>query len=109
MNSEKSNNIMIFNKKKENESQIINNSKMFPGIKIFTNIDDSLRDDWKRLYLAGANYNLSPEWCDLWVKWFLTREKKLYIITFWKNNELQLLAPFYIALSDFHLRYRYSN
>jgi len=78
---------------KENQ---INNKAVLEGFKVFHSFDDEiLSNNWKTLYNEGANYNLAYEWCDIWFKHF-GKNKKLYIITIWKNNELNLLAPFYI-------------
>jgi len=77
------------------ENPIINTA--FPdGFKVFnTFADEILVQNWKNLYNKGANYNLSCDWCRIWFKHF-GKNKKLYIITLWKNNELKLLAPFYV-------------
>ena len=66
------------------------------GFKVFYTFDDEiLIQNWKNLYNKGANYNLSYEWCSIWFKHF-GKNKKPHIITLWKNNELKLLAPFYV-------------
>jgi hypothetical protein len=72
------------------------NIKILNEFKVFYDFnDENLIKNWKTLYNKGANYNLSYEWCNIWFKHFVKR-KKPYIITLWKNNELKLLAPFYI-------------
>jgi len=74
----------------------IKNITVPDGFKVFHGFDDEiLIKNWKNLYNKGANYNLSYEWCNIWFKHF-GKKQKLYIITLWKNNELKLLAPFYI-------------
>ncbi|MDD3013834.1 MAG: GNAT family N-acetyltransferase, partial [Candidatus Gastranaerophilales bacterium] len=64
-------------------------------IKIYSEINSELVNSWQELYNLGGNYNLSPDWCTLWFKYF-KRKRNLYIITIWENDELKLLAPFYI-------------
>jgi len=65
------------------------------GIKVFNEFNEALRQEWDSLYAKGANYNLSFKWCQLWFKYF-KRKRDIYIITFWEDNDLKLLAPFYI-------------
>jgi len=69
--------------------------KNLEGFVIFYDISNEiLSKNWKKLYAKGGNFNLSYEWCAIWAKYFLCN-KKTFIITLWKNNELVLLAPFY--------------
>lgn len=64
--------------------------------KIFHTFEDEhLEKNWVNLYNKGANYNLSYDWCKIWHKHF-GKEKSLRIITLWQNNEIKLLAPFYL-------------
>ena len=83
-------------------NQIIENQKtkkefigLNYGIKVFEELDEALVSVWQDFYNKGANYNLSPEWCQLWFKYF-AKKQKLHIITFWEDRDLKLLAPFQI-------------
>lgn len=67
-----------------------------PEIKIYNIFEEDLIFHWKNLYEKGGNYNLSFEWCNIWFKYF-SKNRKAYIITVWKNEKLELLAPFYIS------------
>jgi len=64
-------------------------------IKVYSEFNNELIKSWQDLYSLGANYNLSPDWCKLWFKYF-KRKRNLYIITIQEGDELKLLAPFYI-------------
>lgn len=66
-------------------------------LKIYDEFETGLVKCWKELYNKGANYNLSYEWCYVWAKYFIKKNRRLYIITLWKNETLKLLAPFYIS------------
>lgn len=65
------------------------------NFKIYTEINDELIKIWQDFYNKGAGYSLSPEWCQLWFKYF-KKTRSLYIITLWEEDEIKLLAPFYI-------------
>jgi hypothetical protein len=65
------------------------------NIKIYIEFNDELIKIWQDFYNTGAGYNLSPEWCRLWFKYF-KKKRRLFIITIWEDSELKLLAPFYI-------------
>lgn len=66
------------------------------GFKVFHNFyDENLINSWNILYNEGANYNLSPDWCRIWFKYF-GKNQQLHIVTVWKNNKLRLLAPLYL-------------
>ena len=64
------------------------------GFKIFYDFSD-IKPYWDELYAKGGNYNLSYNWCYIWYKNF-SKSKRPYIITFWQNKKLVLLAPFYL-------------
>jgi thiamine kinase-like enzyme len=64
---------------------------------------DKIADEWKKLYVAdGHPYNLSWEWCKIWFQHF-HEGKKPYVITFWNNDQLELLAPFYMIGKTLYL------
>jgi len=64
-------------------------------IKVYSEFNSELVKNWQDLYNLGGNYNLSPDWCNLWFKYF-KRDRNLYIITIQEDNNLKLIAPFYI-------------
>jgi len=64
-------------------------------IEIYQNITDELYSHWEKLYQAGAGYNLSPYWCKTWLKYFGNSDN-VRIITIWEQQELKLIAPFYV-------------
>ncbi|MFA6988699.1 MAG: GNAT family N-acetyltransferase [Candidatus Gastranaerophilaceae bacterium] len=65
------------------------------GFEIFHDFSDDLKPHWDNLYKKGGHYNLSFNWCQIWYKNF-PKNKKPYIITFWQDKELLMLAPFYL-------------
>jgi hypothetical protein len=65
------------------------------GFEIFHDFSDDIKPYWDELYTKGGNYNLSYDWCRIWYKNF-PKNKKPYIITFWQDKELYMLAPFYL-------------
>lgn len=73
---------------------LVNPINEFSGIKIFDEFNDFLIENWNTLYKNGGNYNLSYEWCNIWFKYF-SKNKQLYIITYWEKGVLKLLAPLY--------------
>ena len=66
-------------------------SKMHDVV-VFDTVDHELKNKWNSLYNVGADYNLSYEWCTLWMKYF-SKGAKYHIVTIWKENEIILLAP----------------
>ena len=66
-------------------------------LKIYNEFDENLLTEWQKLFelLKGA-YNLSPEWCSIWFKYFGDKNKKLFIYTVWEDDKLKLVAPFYL-------------
>jgi len=72
-------------------------------LKIYHDFDINLRSIWQDFYnSAGGNYNLSFDWCNCWLKYY-GHKKKPFIITLWKDNEIKLLAPFYIYANNLYL------
>jgi hypothetical protein len=65
------------------------------GAKVYNSFDEELMQNWEVLYSKGGIYNLSPEWCKIWVETF-EKEKSLYIYTFWENKVLKVVAPLYL-------------
>ena len=73
------------------------------NIIIYDTFDEHLIKKWRDLYLKGANFHLSFEWCSIWFKYF-NKNRKLQIITIWDDNkELKLLAPFYLEKNKLYL------
>ena len=72
------------------------------GIKVFHEFYPELIDLWNALYNDGANYNLSYEWCYHWFKHF-GKNRKPYIVAFFENKELKLLAPLYLFKNQLSL------
>lgn len=72
----------------------LDNNKVLSGIKVYNEFTPFLIENWQSLYKKGANYNLSYEWCSLWFKYF-NKGKELFVITYWEEGNLKLLAPFY--------------
>jgi len=71
--------------------------KKISDFKIYNEFDEHLMKEWQKLWnLLKGNYNLSPEWCSIWFKYFGNKNKKLFIYTAWENDELKLVAPFYL-------------
>lgn len=77
-------------------------TKYNADIKIYDTFDENLVKNWNDLYFKGANFHLSYEWCSIWFKYF-NKNRKLQIITIWDNNELKLLAPFYLEKDKLYL------
>jgi len=72
--------------------------------KIYNEFDEHLLNEWQKLSaLLKGNYNLSPEWCAIWFKHFGSKDKKLFIYTSWENDELKLVAPFYLKNKTLYL------
>ena len=74
------------------------------NLKIYSEFDEYLLNEWQKLFeLLKASYNLNPEWCSIWFKHFGDKSKKLFIYTLWEDDELKLLAPFYLKDKVLHL------
>ena len=74
------------------------------NIEIYTTFDDSiLQEKWKNLYNKGSNYNLSFEWCYIWIKYFKKEWFDIFIFTIWDNENLVFLAPLYLSKGNLHL------
>ena len=72
-------------------------------VKIYNDFNIELRNIWKEFYTTiGGNYNLSFDWCYIWFKYY-GQDKKPFIISLWKDNEIKLLAPFYIFADKLYL------
>ena len=71
---------------------------------IYNEFDEQLLKEWQKLFeFLKGNYNLSPDWCFIWFKHFGKKNKKLFIYTIWEENELKLVAPFYLKNKVLHL------
>lgn len=72
-------------------------------LKIYNDFDINFKSIWQDFYNSvGNNYNLSFDWCNCWFKYF-GKNKKPFIITLWKDNEIKLLAPFYLYKNKLYL------
>jgi len=72
-------------------------------LKIYNDFDNNLRSICQDFYNSvDGNYNLSFDWCKCWFKYY-GNKKKPFIITLWKDNEIKLLAPFYLYKNKLYL------
>jgi len=76
-----------------------------PTLEIYDEIDEdaTLKNNWKALYEKGANYNLSLEWCETWLRYFKKENQELFVFTIWNDDKLMLLAPLYKQKNTLYL------
>lgn len=73
-------------------------------MEIYDTLDDAiLKENWIKLYNKGANYNLSFDWCNIWLKYFKKKDQDTFIFTIWNDEELVFLAPLYRNKNNVYL------
>lgn len=67
------------------------------SVTVFTNFQHpKLCENWNFLYKKkGAMYNLSRDWCRIWVENFIPNGAEVNIFTVWEHDKLMVVLPLY--------------